>query len=162
MGNNEDLTAQIAQIEAQYRVLQFSDFTPETALTVCMKIVERARREKRVITVDAARNGHQLFHFSFDGTSPDNDEWVRRKSNTVHRFGKSSLHVGLLLKQRGMGLEERYFVSGADYSISGGAFPVIVRNVGVVGTVACSGLSQEEDHRWVVEAMGEYLGVTAP
>jgi uncharacterized protein (UPF0303 family) len=41
--------------------------------------------------------------------------------------------------------------------LHGGAFPIIVRNVGVVGTVTVSGLPQEEDHRPVVDVLREFL-----
>ena len=34
---------------------------------------------------------------------------------------------------------------------------LIVRNVGVVGTVTVSGLPQEEDHRLVVDVLREFL-----
>ena len=43
------------------------------------------------------------------------------------------------------------------YAAHGGAFPVIVRDVGVVGTVTVSGLPQEEDHRLVVQVLREFL-----
>jgi len=39
----------------------------------------------------------------------------------------------------------------------GGAFPVIVRDVGVVGAVTVSGLPQEEDHRLVVQVLRKFL-----
>jgi uncharacterized protein (UPF0303 family) len=46
------------------------------------------------------------------------------------------------------------------YAAHGGAFPVNVRGVGVVGTVAVSGLPQLEDHALVVEVLAEFLGVS--
>jgi uncharacterized protein (UPF0303 family) len=39
----------------------------------------------------------------------------------------------------------------------GGAFPVIVHRVGMVGTVAVSGLPQADDHALVVEGLTRYL-----
>jgi len=41
----------------------------------------------------------------------------------------------------------------------GGAFPIIVRDVGAVGTVAVSGLPQAENHALVVSVLREFLGV---
>ncbi|MFN0281981.1 MAG: heme-binding protein, partial [Kineosporiaceae bacterium] len=43
----------------------------------------------------------------------------------------------------------------------GGAFPVHVVGVGVVGTVAVSGLPQAEDHAFVVEQLRHYLATVA-
>ena len=45
------------------------------------------------------------------------------------------------------------------YAAHGGAFPVTVRGVGVVGTVAVSGLPQLEDHAFVVRVLSDFLGV---
>ncbi len=152
-----DYTALLAELENELRTLQFSEFSSETALEIGMGLVERARRERKVLTVDITRHGHQLFHFACEGTTPDNDEWVRRKSRTVNRFNKSSYHLGILLKHLGLSLEEKYFVSENEYAVHGGSFPIIVRGVGVVGTVTVSGMPQEEDHRWVVEAIRAHL-----
>jgi uncharacterized protein (UPF0303 family) len=39
------------------------------------------------------------------------------------------------------------------YSDHGGCFPILVRDVGPVGTVTVSGLAQHNDHALVVEAL---------
>jgi uncharacterized protein (UPF0303 family) len=44
----------------------------------------------------------------------------------------------------------------------GGAFPIIIRGVGVVGTITVSGLPQAEDHAFVVRMIAEHLGVALP
>jgi uncharacterized protein (UPF0303 family) len=49
-------------------------------------------------------------------------------------------------------------VDPAQYATHGGAFPIRVRNVGVVGVVTVSGLPQADDHALVVEALGRFLG----
>ena len=47
--------------------------------------------------------------------------------------------------------------TSGEFAAHGGAFPVIVRDVGVVGTVTVSGLPQEEDHRLVVAVLRAFL-----
>jgi len=102
-------------------------------------------------------NGHQLFHYSFPGTSPDNDEWVKRKINTVTRFGHSSFYMGQYLKSLGKTIEEVFLVPESLFAAHGGCFPIILKGSGVVGTITVSGLAQEEDHQLVVDVIEEYL-----
>ncbi len=51
----------------------------------------------------------------------------------------------------------RYLLDESEFAAHGGAFPVIGRGVGVVGTVTVSGLPQEEDHRLVVSVLRSFL-----
>ena len=50
------------------------------------------------LVIDVRRFGQPLFYAALDGTTPDNAEWVRRKSNVVARFHRSSYSVGMTLK----------------------------------------------------------------
>ena len=52
------------------------------------------------VVIDVRRFGQPLFYAALDGTTPDNAEWVRRKSNVVARFHRSSYAVGLKLKAK--------------------------------------------------------------
>jgi uncharacterized protein (UPF0303 family) len=79
----------------------------------------------------------------------------------VRRFGHSSFYVGQSLRLDGVTIAERFLLDEAEYAPHGGAFPVIVRDVGVVGTVTVSGLPQEDDHRLVVGALRAFLAETA-
>jgi uncharacterized protein (UPF0303 family) len=45
----------------------------------------------------------------------------------------------------------------ASYAAHGGAFPILIRGTGCVGTVAVSGLPQVEDHRFVVDQLEKFL-----
>lgn len=137
--------------------LQFSEFTSETALKIGLSLIERAKKENKNISIDIARNGHQLFHYSFDGTSPDNDQWMIKKNRVVNRFNKSSFHMATKLLDGNTTFEEEYKISSSEYAPAGGAFPIIIKNVGVVGTIAISGLTQEEDHEFAVWAIRKYL-----
>ena len=105
------------------------------------------------LVIDVRRFGQQLFFAALDGTTPDNAEWVRRKSNVVARFHRSSYAVGMTLKMKATTLLEDYGLPVADY-----AFPLIVENAGSVGSVTVSGLPQRDDHNLVVEALCALLG----
>jgi uncharacterized protein (UPF0303 family) len=147
---------QMKEVEEQEKRLQFQEFTSETALNIGMSLVERAKAENKVITIDITRNGHQLFHYAFEGTSPDNDQWVLRKNRVVNRFNTSSLHFRLKLESSGSSLAAKQ-LEPTEYAASGGAFPIIIRNVGVVGTITVSGLADTEDHAIVAWAINNYL-----
>ena len=58
---------------------------------------------------------------------------------------------------RGLSLAERYLVDAHEFAAHGGAFPIRVRGVGLVGTMTVSGLPQEEDHRLVVSVLEQFL-----
>ena len=137
--------------------LQFACFNEDTAWEIGSQLVTRAVRENLPITIDITRAGHQLFHVSRPGTSPDNDEWVKRKVRLVMRVGHSSFYIGQKLKSEGKRIEEALLLPEGDFAPHGGCFPIIVKGTGMIGTITVSGLAQEEDHRLVVETIRAYL-----
>lgn len=141
----------------QERRLQFTSFDNDTAFAIGMALVTRGRRSKLPIAVDVTRCEQQIFHVALPGTSADNDHWIRGKNKVVYRFGHSSFYVGTSLRISEKTMEERLLVSSHEYRAHGGAFPVFVKRVGLVGTITVSGLPQEEDHRMVVEAIEKHL-----
>ena len=150
----DDILKQLLNEEQE---LQFTKFNEEDAWKLGSQLVEQARSRDLPVTVDIMRGTHQLFHVSLRGTSPDNDEWVKRKVRTVYRFGHSSFYIGQSLKSKGKTIEQSYLVSESEYAPHGGCFPIIIKDTGIVGTVTVSGLPQEEDHKLVVEAIRSYL-----
>ncbi len=150
----EDILKQLLQEEQE---LQFTKFNEVTAWQIGSQLVEQGTQANLPITIDITRGTHQLFHASLPGTSPDNDEWVKRKIRLVYRFGHSSYYMGQLLKSKGKRLEEAYLLSESEYAPHGGCFPVILKDTGVIGTITISGLPQEEDHKLVVQVIRNYL-----
>lgn len=153
----DNLKLQLAELEKQEMELVFKHFDSTTALKIGLILIEKGKSFDKGITIDITKNNHQLFHYSFEGTSPDNDEWIKRKNNVVNRFYKSSLSLGLKLKITGKSIEEKYLISSMDFCPYGGAFPITIEHVGTIGTITVSGLSQEEDHNLVTETIREYL-----
>jgi uncharacterized protein (UPF0303 family) len=107
---------------------------------------------------DVRRFGQPLFYTAMDETNPDNPEWVRRKSNVVARFYRSSYAVGLREKQKGQTICESQGLPLTDYATHGGSFPLSVTGAGVVGSVTVSGLPMRNDHELVIEALCAILG----
>jgi uncharacterized protein (UPF0303 family) len=146
-----------AELIEQERRLQFSRFTNEDAWRLGCLLVELARDRALPVTVDIRRGEQQLFHYALPGTSADNDAWIERKIRVVRRYGSSSYLVGQRFREQGSSFEEKSRLDPDSYAAHGGAFPVLVSDVGVVGTVAVSGLPQQEDHNLVVEALERFL-----
>lgn len=152
-----DKKALLHDLLQQEEDIQFNTFTNEIALEVGMALLQEARTHNKPVAIDISRNGLQLFHFAMTGTSIDNGEWIRRKNNVVLRFGHSSYFVGRTLNEIGHTMEEKYLLSSQEYAAHGGAFPLIIRGVGIVGTVTVSGRPQEEDHALVVTVLKQFV-----
>lgn len=146
------------RIVAEEASVVLDRFDEEDAWRLGLLLVEEARRRKAPVAVDVRRPGQVLFHAALPGATPDNDEWIRRKSACAFRFAKSSLAVGVSLALAGKTLEEKSFVSSFEYSPHGGAVPIRVRDVGIVACATVSGLPQEKDHALVVECLRKLAG----
>ena len=120
-------------------------------LGCCLR--ELALGRKGPVALDIRRFGQVLFSVSLSGATPDNAEWIRRKSNVVQRFLRSSYAIGLQLNRTGSSLMEKYGLGAADYAVHGGSFPLAVVGAGVIGSATVSGLPQREDHGLVVQAL---------
>ncbi|KKK25355.1 DUF967 domain protein [Aspergillus rambellii] len=169
-----DLTAQ----ESSTAVI-FPSFTATTAWNLGLALRNRilalppSQRKPALISISlsGATEPHVIFQCATEpGTVADNETWVRRKRNTVLRWGVSSwlMRQKMLAGRRGADVAtveaafvEKFALASSaggrtpdDYAIHGGAFPVRVRGVdGVVGVVVVSGLKQEDDHQVVLEVV---------
>ncbi|MBM2616171.1 heme-degrading domain-containing protein [Actinoplanes sp. LDG1-06] len=146
----EDL---IAELQAQEAELELTRFDNTDAWRLGSLLVELATQRSLPVAVDIRRGAQQLFHAGLPGSVADNDRWIERKVRVVERYGVSSYLVGRRLAAKGQELDAGMGVDPADYAAHGGAFPIRIRDVGVVGVVTVSGLPQAEDHALVVEAL---------
>lgn len=147
----------LTELASQEERLQFESFTNDDAWGLGIMLVEEARRRDAPVVVDISRGDQQLFHAAMPGTVADNDVWIARKVSVVRRFGHSSLYVGQQSRDEGTDLVAEFALPVAQYAPYGGAFPIIVIHVGLVGVVAVSGLPQVEDHRFVAAVIERYL-----
>lgn len=154
MGWNEDLE-RIAQQECE---LVLPRFDAEVAWDLGSRLRTMAHERSLAVVIDVRRFGQPLFYAAMDGTTPDNPEWVRRKSNVVARFHRSSYAIGIREKIKGVPLAESQGLPIADYATHGGSFPLTVAGAGVLGSITVSGLPMRADHELVVEALCAILG----
>jgi uncharacterized protein (UPF0303 family) len=151
-----ELEALIAALEADERRLELPRFSNDDAWELGSALVSAGRRRRLPITIDIRRHGQQLFHAALEGTTPSNDDWVARKINVVNRFYESSYLAGRRLERSGVALDEQLGVNPIDVAAHGGAFPIRITGVGVVGTITVSGLPQVDDHALVVEILTQF------
>ena len=154
----QDPAALLAELEAQERELVFPSFDNLTAWRLGTALAERALADGLPLAVAVRRNGQRLFHVGLPGSSADNDGWLDRKMAVVDRFGHSSYLVGTRFRVDGGDFDTDARLDTRLFAAHGGAFPVLVRDVGCVGSVAVSGLPQEVDHAVVVTVLREFLG----
>ena len=145
-------------IRKQEADLTFDSFDNESAWQIGQSLRKHALGHGGSVSIDITVNGLQLFHSVAGHPTPNNDNWVRRKRSTVLEFWKSSLLVTQEMKASGRTLLE-YGLSENDLALSGGSFPIRLKDLGVVGTVTVSGLPQTHDHQLIVDTLSEYLGV---
>lgn len=147
----------LIELNKQEEDLQFDSFSNEDAINIGLALLDAAKQESLPIVIDITRSGQVLFHASMPGTVPDNDQWVLRKNQVVNRFHSSSYLIGRKLEKSASTMEDKYLLSSSDFAAHGGAFPIRIRNTGVVGTITVSGLPQEDDHALVVKILRDWL-----
>ncbi|CBQ68199.1 conserved hypothetical protein [Sporisorium reilianum SRZ2] len=159
----QTLQRQIDLIESQEATLVLPELTNDTAFELGSLIRSTflaqfdPAKDGIVISI-ALFSGHTLFACAVGNPlklGPDNWDWVRRKSNTVKRFGRSSYLVGRTRLFKGKELDGL----GPDYAAHGGGFPVRIKGLtaGPTGVIVVSGLKQEDDHQLIVTALEKLL-----
>ncbi|GAA6209117.1 heme-degrading domain-containing protein [Cognatishimia sp. WU-CL00825] len=147
----------IKDIQNQEDSLVFGEFGSAIALKIGLDLAARAQKAQLPIAIDVTLSGQCLFHTAMPGATPDNAQWILRKNRVVERFHHSSLYMGALCRDAGTTLEQKYMLPPNTFAAFGGAFPIVLKSVGVVGTITVSGLPQVQDHDLVVQSIAAYL-----
>jgi len=132
------------------------DYFDKTSLaTIASYLFKQLNQSTVPLTVRITfRDGQILFHYSANGCAADKDNWVRRKTNTVLNFGHSSQWFYYKTGGNHDELTIKYGLSLTDYTTSGGAVPIFVKDVGLVGAIAVSGFSGPwDDHDLAIDAL---------
>jgi uncharacterized protein (UPF0303 family) len=156
-----DIQKKLDRVKKQEETLLFNRFSNEDALKIGLLIIESAQKINKSVAINIVKNGQQVFHYAMDGTSPDQDEWMKKKSKVVLRHHHSSYYMRLYNELKNRSYFDFYSVSPYEYAIHGGAFPITIEGSGVIGVITVSGLAQEEDHDMIVEAITKFLNKTS-
>ena len=159
---NKEHEERIEILRKQETLAQFQSFTEETAFDLGSALYGLVRGKRLPVVVNIRTSDRTLFHAALPGATPDNDNWVRRKSNVVLRFHQSSLLYGQLLAAKGRVISEEWGLNPLDFAGHGGSFPIHVKKAGVVAAITVSGLPQVDDHRMVIEALSQFLKIELP
>ncbi len=157
MSKNDDIRLVIEQEKA----LVFPAFDEAIAFEIGSALRANAIAAGLGIAVDVRTWDRPLFYMALPGTTGDNPHWIRRKANLVQRVMKSSYRVVLEKSWDGDSFPPRRGLDNNEFVLAGGAFPIRVRNAGVIGAITASGLHERDDHRVVVEAICAHLGLDA-
>ncbi|CAO1620025.1 unnamed protein product [Jaminaea pallidilutea] len=160
----DDLTAlvQVLSDEMEDPKLAFDHFDSEQAMLLGTTISLLWRqmysgppgKSGGIVISISTWDGQQLFSSAVGaGFSGDNFEWLKRKTNTVQRFGTSSWLRGRSRAAKGREPDDPLL--GPDFAAHGGAFPIRLKNLKdlTIGAVAVSGMTQPDDHEIVVAAV---------
>lgn len=147
-------------VEQQEDRLVFEHFDNKDAWDIGNQIVQEAKkRELNPAISIRLNNGFIVFQYGFNNTGLDHENWMKRKENTAKTKGFSSLKADLILKTSGLDLEKDWFMDPMEYSTCGGAFPIRVKGVGIIGFIIVSGISYLMDHELIIEGLRSYFNM---
>ena len=155
--------ADVAKIAEQEAALIFQSFDEAAALAIGLSIKADAEAKGKTLAIDIRLWNRPLFFFAMPGTSADNAEWVRRKSNCVKRYSRPSYAISLRLQKKTGGtlFAADDGVDPMDIAAHGGSFPIRVAGAGIIGSITVSGVPGRDDHGFVVAAIARHLGLDA-
>lgn len=152
-----DAIPTIDTLAAQETKLVFDSFDELAAIALGERLVGLARAASAPVVINIRTPNRTLFHAALPGSSPDNDEWARRKSNVTLRLHRASMWVGENNRLKGRSLGPELGLDLLDYADHGGSFPIRVKGTGVVAAVTVSGLPSADDHAMIIEAVEAHL-----
>lgn len=147
------MTPSLETLAAELDEVQLSSFNYAVAWQIGAFIRGEAAARDLPIAIEVSHGDAPVFLAVMPGATADNPDWTRRKRAVALRFQRSSLALRLECERHGWDFASRFRLPEVDYAASGGGVPIIVRQAGVVGAVAVSGLPDVEDHQLAVAAI---------
>ena len=143
----------------QEKLLRFDHFSNQDALNLGCFVARRAAQSGFAMAVSIRKlNGNIVFQHCSDGTTLNNENWIRRKFNTVALTEGCSLRAWASSIVKGQDLAAQG-LDAKDYALCGGGFPIRLTTGEVVAVLIVSNLPHLEDHAFLVDTLCEYLSI---
>ena len=147
--NNDILKELLTQEEE----LQLHHFNNATAWELGNLIKGAAEKLSVAVSIEVYAFEQVVFSYAMPGTTKDQQDWIRRKRQSVMRFSHSSYYEGQYSAAKNRDFEAIPHLDPKEYCAHGGSFPLRIKNCGIIGAVTVSGLPQETDHQLAIDAM---------
>lgn len=108
------------------------------------------------VGVELYLNGKTRLQYLPNALAPDKENWLRRKRNTVLRFGMSTLDFYEKNDGNEDVFELKYGLNRSDYTSTPGSIPVFIEKTREVGTLTITGLAPEEDHEFALKLVNRF------
>jgi uncharacterized protein (UPF0303 family) len=138
------------------QVLKLPSLTNTDALEIGEIALTIGKQRMLPIAVEVRIGEWIVFHASLEGSKPENDWWITRKSRVVMLKQHSTIYERVLAEELGIDWHKENNVEDETHAIHGGALPLITPN-GFAGILIISGLPQVDDHLLAVEVLTEFL-----
>lgn len=150
---NAEIKHQLEAVRAELGELTLAKFDEADAWALGNWMRDRALAAAHPIVIDIRQGDAPLFSVMLPGATAANFDWARRKRNLSLLVGQSSWELSLE-KASGTDFASLMGLDPRDYTPHGGCVPIRVAGVaGIVATVTVSGLPQQQDHEFAVEAL---------
>ena len=150
--------AELAIVTEQEHKVDFDSFDEDKAYEIGTYIREAGRGLDKGLVAGVFLWDRTLFWGATPGSTATNWSWATRKVALVKIMFKSSYRVVLERGDKPRLLEPNWGMEPNEYAIAGGAFPIRVKSVGIIGAVAVSGLHERDDHEFARSAIAQALG----
>jgi uncharacterized protein (UPF0303 family) len=132
--------------------LDLARFTHADAWELGSAMVCTASAGSFPVAIGISFGEQRVFHAALAGSSATNDDWLARKFRAVAKHNCSSWALTCLYRAK----QADYFGEGgysrSDIALAGGAIPLRVAG-SLIGAVGVSGLAEEDDHRFAIDAL---------
>jgi uncharacterized protein (UPF0303 family) len=144
------------QLLEEEEVLKLPSLTINDALEIGEIAVKLGKQRKLAIAIEVRIGEWVVFHASLEGSKPENDWWIGKKSRAVMMKKHSTMYERVLAEELGIDWYKENKVGDETHAIHGGALPLITPS-GFAGILIISGLPQVEDHLFAIEVLTEFL-----
>jgi uncharacterized protein (UPF0303 family) len=144
------------QLLEEEEVLKLPSLTNNDALEIGEIAATLGKQRKLPVAIEVRIGEWVVFHASLEGSKPENDWWIGKKSRVVMMKKHSTMYERVLAEELGIDWYKENKVGDDTHAIHGGALPLITPT-GFAGILIISGLPQVEDHLFAVEVLTEFL-----